>query len=70
MHFIIGAHNTMINELGNKKMNPLDRFLQNQRKRNPNVVQNDTELATALERMDRRLEARQYRGEGSSNRFY
>jgi hypothetical protein len=27
MHFILGAHYTMINELGNKKMYPLDRFL-------------------------------------------
>ena len=70
MHFILGAHHTMINELGNKRMNPIDRFLQDQRRRNPIVVQNDIELATTVERMDRRLEARQYRGKGSSSRYY
>jgi hypothetical protein len=70
MHFILGAHHTMINELGNKRMYPLDRFLQDQRRRNPNVVQNDTEFLTALERMDRGLETRQQRGEGSSSRLY
>jgi hypothetical protein len=51
-------------------MNPLDRFLQDQRRKNPIVVQNDAELATATERMDRRLEARHYRGQGSSSRYY
>jgi hypothetical protein len=70
MHFILGAHHTMINELGNKWMYPLDRFLQDQRRRNPNVVQHDVELLSAAERMDRRLETRQQRGEGSSGRFY
>jgi hypothetical protein len=70
MHFILGAHHTMINELGNKQMYSLDKFLQDQRRRNPNVVQHDAELLSAAERMDRRLETRQQRGEGSSGRFY
>jgi hypothetical protein len=70
MHFILGAHHTMINELGNKRMYPLDQFLMDQRRRNPNVVQNDTELLTVVERMDRRMEVRQQRGKGSSSRFY
>jgi hypothetical protein len=70
MHFILGAHHTMINELGNKQMYSLDKFLQDQRRRNPNVVQHDAELLSAAERMDRRLETRQQRGEGISDRFY
>jgi hypothetical protein len=59
MHFISGAHHTMINELGIKRMYPLDRFLQDQRRRYPNVVQHDAELLSTAERMDRRLETRQ-----------
>ena len=52
MHFIISAYHTMINELGIKKINPLDRFLQDQRRKYLNVVQNDTELATVVDKMD------------------
>ena len=70
MHFILGAHHTMINELGNKWMYPLDRFLQDQRQRNPQVVQHNVELVSAAERMDGRLETRQQHDEGSSGRFY
>jgi hypothetical protein len=70
MHFILGAHHTMINKLGNKRMYLLDKFLQDQRRRNPNVVQYDAELLSTVEHMDRRLETQQQRGEGSSGRFY
>ena len=47
MHFILGAHHTMINKLGSKRMYLMDRFLQDQRRRNPNVVQYDAELLLA-----------------------
>jgi hypothetical protein len=59
MHFILGAHHTMINKLGNKWMYPLNRFLQDQRQRNPQVVQHDVEQLSAVECMDRRLETPQ-----------
>jgi hypothetical protein len=52
MHFILGTHRTMINELDNKRMYHLHIFLQDQRRRNPNVVQHDAELLSAAECMD------------------
>ena len=70
MHFILGAHQTMINALENKKAHPLDRLSQDQRKKNSNVVQNNTQLSTTIERMDQRWEAKQQRGEGSNNWFH
>ena len=52
MHFILGAHHTMINKLGNKQMYHLDRFLQDERRRNHNVVQHNVELLLVAKRMD------------------
>ena len=53
-NFIIGAHHTMINEFGNKRMLPINRFLKDQRERNPQVVANDSELRLAVEKLDQK----------------
>lgn len=56
-HFIIGAHPTMINEFGYLRKNPIDRFLENQRRTNPQLAATDSAIRGALERIEKRAGA-------------